>query len=69
MNVPLSAGAPELVGLMMGRLAVTFVSSEFVTSPLVPPPMAVCPARHCASIDTSAPSARSAVACVNWTVT
>src|SRR5215207_8134194 len=68
-KVPLSAGAPELLSLMIGRLAVTFVSSEFVWSPLTPPAMPISSGGHCASIDTSAPLPRSASDWVNWTVT
>jgi hypothetical protein len=37
-KVPSAPGAPVFVVLMMGRLAVTLVNSEFGRSPLVPPP-------------------------------
>src|SRR3954463_1281461 len=64
-KVPSLAGAPASVALMMGRLDVTLVASEFVTSPLVPPPSATCPAGHWASTEVLAPLARSVGACAN----
>jgi hypothetical protein len=64
-KVPSSPGAPVFAVLMMGRLAVNLVNSDFVRSPLVPPPKGTCPAGQWTSSESSAPLAGSLAAWLN----